>query len=108
MPNALLYALEASVNLLLETGPEAIEARVLDLTRQTQQRLRELGAEVAHPGSQITAARFPGKDPSELARGLKNRRIVVAARHGYLRVSPHFYNNVEDVDALVAGLKELL
>jgi cysteine desulfurase/selenocysteine lyase len=108
LPNALLYAMEASVNLLLETGPEAIEERVLELACQTEQRLRELGAEVAHTGSQVIAARFPGKDPSDIARSLKHRRIVVAARHGYLRVSPHFYNNVEDLDALESGLKELL
>ena len=108
LPNALLYAMEASVNLLLETGLAAIEARVLELARETRGRLGELGAEVADTGSQIVAARFPGQDPSHLARGLKDRKIVVAARHGYLRVSPHFYNTPADLDELESGLRELL
>jgi selenocysteine lyase/cysteine desulfurase len=108
LPAALLYAFEASVDLILRTGPCAIEARVLDLTRQTRELLCLLGAEVADTGSQIAAAKFPQKDPSALARGLKDRKIVVAARHGYLRVSPHFYNNAEDLEALGSALRELL
>ncbi len=108
LPNALLYAMEASVQLLLDTGPEAIEARVLDLARNLSERLKELGAAIAHPGSQIVAATFPGRDPSHIARALLERRIVVAARHGHLRISPHFYNTAGDLDSFLAGLKELL
>lgn len=108
LPFALLYAMEASVNLMLEIGPAEIETRVLDLARSARERLRKLGAEVQETGSQIVAAKFPGADPSHLARELKSRRILVAARHGFLRVSPHFYNNSDDLDRLESGLRELL
>jgi len=108
LPFPLLYAMEASVNLMLELGPETIERRVLELARGARHRLRKLGAEVPENGSQIVAARFPGQDPSRLARELKERRVLVAARHGYLRVSPHFYNNEDDLNSLESELRPLL
>jgi cysteine desulfurase/selenocysteine lyase len=112
LPFPLLYAMEASVNLMLEIGPEAIERRVLELAGSARRRLLRLGAEAPESGSQIVAAKFAGAgseiDPSRLARELKERRVLVAARHGYLRVSPHFYNNEEDLDRLEEELRALL
>ncbi len=108
LPFALLYAMEAAVNLMLEIGLDRIEQRVLELACSARERLRHLGAEVNETGSQIVAAKFPGIDPSPLARELKSRRILVAARHGFLRVSPHFYNNADDLDRLASELRRLL
>ena len=109
----LLDAMAASVEWMLEIGPQAIEQRVLALAASARDRLRNLGAEVLdHGDSQIVAAKFPGdspeRDPSHLARELKARRVIVAARHGFLRVSPHFYNNESDLDRLDAELRELI
>jgi cysteine desulfurase/selenocysteine lyase len=105
----LLHAMGASVELMLEIGPDAIEQQVLQLAASARNRLRALGAEVLdHGDSQIVAAKFPGQDPSLLARALKARRVVVAARHGFLRVSPHFYNNESDLDRLEEELQKLL
>ena len=108
LPFPLLYALEASVNLMLEIGPAEIEKRVLELARSARERLCKLGAEVNETTSQIVAAKFPGGNPSQIARELKSRRILVAARHGYLRVSPHFYNNADDLDRLESELRKLI
>jgi cysteine desulfurase/selenocysteine lyase len=107
LPFALLYAMEASVNLILQIGAGAIEERVLQLAACAREGLRGLGAEVADTGSQIIAARFPERDVSQIARDLKEQRILVAARHGHLRVSPHFYNTEEDLRRLEAGLTEI-
>jgi cysteine desulfurase/selenocysteine lyase len=38
----------------------------------------------------------------------KKNRIIVSARGKGIRVSTHFYNNEEDVDRLIAGLKRIL
>lgn len=108
LPFPLLYAMEASVNMMLEIGPEAIEQRVLGLADSARKRLRVLGAETLDTGSQIVAAKFEGQDVSRLARELKERRVLVAARHGHLRVAPHFYNHEGDLDRLVEELKRLL
>ena len=106
----LLDAMAASAEWMLEIGPEAIEQRVLALAGSARVRLRSLGAEVLdNRGSQTVAAKFPGDaDPSRLARELKERRVLVAARHGFLRVSPHFYNNESDLDRLEEELRKLL
>lgn len=108
LPFPLLYAMEASVNMMLEIGPEQIEKRVLELAGAARERLMALGADAPETGSQIVAAKFPGHDPSRLARELKAQRVLVAARHGFLRVSPHFYNNEEDLDRLETELRRLL
>jgi selenocysteine lyase/cysteine desulfurase len=103
-----LYALEASLDLMLEIGVEAIERRVLELAGRTRAALRALGAAVPETGSQIVCAKFGGADPSALARRLKERRVLVAARKGALRVSPHLYNNEDDIAILAAELGRLL
>lgn len=108
LPFPLMYAMEASVNLMFEIGPDVIEQCVMELAAATRTRLRNLGAEVCDTGSHIVAAKFPGEDSSRLARELKSRRVVVAARHGFLRVSPHFYNNQQDLDQLESALREVL
>jgi cysteine desulfurase / selenocysteine lyase len=105
---ALLYAMEASLDLLLEIGPEAVERRVLDLAAQTHEIVCELGATVAYSGTPIIAARFADRDVSALARTLKEQRVVVAARRGNLRVSPHLYNNEQDLEIFGRALRALL
>ncbi len=106
--SALLYALEASVDLMFEIGPENIEERALGLSQRTRSILRNRGAAVEDFASPIVAARFEGRDVSALARALKNDRVLVAARRGHLRVSPHFYNNEQDLETLDRALARLV
>ena len=108
LPFALLYGMEASVDLMLEIGPEAIEQRVLGLAEVARGILRDYGASVADGHSPIVAARFEKHDVSALARALKEQRVLVAARRGHLRVSPHLYNNEEDLVILQRTLGRLL
>ncbi len=105
---ALLYAMEASLDLLLEIGPAIVERRVLELASKTREIVCELGATVAHCGSPIVAARFANRDVSALAHALKQQRVLVAARRGHLRVSPHLYNNEQDLDVFSRALRALL
>jgi cysteine desulfurase / selenocysteine lyase len=105
---ALLYAMEASIDLVLRIGPEVIEQRALDLADRTRGILRELGAAVADGASPIVAARFENHDASALARALKEQRVLVAARRGHLRISPHLYNNEQDLEIFAEALRGLL
>jgi selenocysteine lyase/cysteine desulfurase len=109
----LLYAMAASVEMMLEIGPERIESRVMELAGQTRDVLRTAGAsllfdEAPHYDSPIIAARFDSVDAPALARALHERRVVVAARHGYLRVSPHFYNDESDIERFATALAGVL
>ena len=109
---AVLYGMQAAVEMILEIGPPAIEARVMELAEATRAALRRLGAFLPsehspHFRSPILAARFEGKPAARLAQELKARRILVSARHNHLRVSTHFYNNEEDIERLARALESL-
>jgi selenocysteine lyase/cysteine desulfurase len=99
-----LYGLAEAVRMQLEIGPEAIERRVLGLSAAVSEIVRRNGATVVNEGSNIVAAHWPDRDASALARQLREKRIIVAARHGNLRVSPHFYNDESDLEKLQAAL----
>ena len=102
-----IYGMGAVIDLMLKVGPAAIETRVLELAEKARAMLRGLGAEVNVDESPIVTAVLPGTDARELARSLKERRILVSARHGRLRVSPHFYNDEGDLEALRTALAVL-
>ncbi len=105
---SLLYAMEASIDLMLEIGPEEIERRVLELAARVREILGKLGAGLDSSASQIVAAKFENRDASELARALSQKRILISARRGQLRISPHFYNNEQDLETLGRALRSLL
>jgi cysteine desulfurase/selenocysteine lyase len=100
--------MEAAIDLMLEIGPDVIERRVLALADQARAILRDLGATVAESASPVVAARFQNHDVSALARALKEKRVLVAARRGHLRVSPHLYNNEQDLEIFERTLRALL
>lgn len=110
-PTALIHGLEASLTLLLETGIKRIAAHLLELTDYLCERLRERGGyEVVSPRgpaekSQIVCLRHRGEwTPLALYSHLKKQNIVTAPRAGGLRVAPHLYNTVEEMDALLSAL----
>jgi selenocysteine lyase/cysteine desulfurase len=103
-----LYAMAESIRMNLEIGPDVIERRVLELAGATAEMLRRLGATIQHENTNIVAAHWPGRDVSGLSKQLCEQRIVVAARHGNLRVSPHFYNDEPDVERLEAAVRAIV
>jgi cysteine desulfurase/selenocysteine lyase len=100
-----IYAMGASVQMMLDIGPAVIEQRVMELAGMTRAMLRDAGASILHDGAPIIAAHFDGLDASCLAKDLRERRIHVSARHGNLRVSTHFYNNEDDIEKLRRALR---
>jgi len=106
-----IFAMGSTLKLIDSIGVDAIESRVQLLAEKTRDVLRSQGGRLAsdeHPqdyDSPIVTAQFPGVDVSKLAVRLKDQGIAVAARKGSLRVSPHFFNNDEDLARLGAALK---
>lgn len=106
---ALLFALEASVDLMLECGSDAIERRALGLARECREILRSRGmcllsTDDAGSESAIVTASVPDGDAIALRRALEEKRIAVSARQGNLRVSLHFFNNLDDLRRLAGAL----
>jgi selenocysteine lyase/cysteine desulfurase len=99
-----IYGAGESVRMMLEIGPDVIEHRVLELAEIAAEMLRGTGASILNPGSNVVAAHWHDRDASALVKKLQAQRIIVAARHGNMRISPHFYNNETDLELLRAAL----
>ena len=104
------YASEAGLEVLLGVGTQAIERRIRVLTRRCMERLREIDWPAVTPalderrGAMICV---PSRASGPLSQELMKRNIVTSNRDNNLRICLHFYNNDEDVDVLVAALREL-
>lgn len=106
VPNC--YAAEAGLRLLLDVGVPNAAARVRALTRRCMERLDEEGFAIDNPRED--AKRGPtvmirARKDSELVDRLAERDIVTSHRDGNVRASFHFYNNEDDIEALIEGLK---
>jgi len=104
-----ITALGAALEILLEAGMDEVERRVLSLTERAAAGLAGLGWQVISSRAKgetsgIVTAVHPERDVEEVVRELARRGVVVAARAGRFRVSPHFYNTEEEVDRMLDEL----
>lgn len=104
-----IAALGGSLEILAEVGSTAVERRVLALASLAARGLTDRGFHVVSSrrrgeASGIVTATHPDHDPEALVRRLAAQDIIVAARAGRLRVSPHFYNTVEEVERFLEAV----
>ena len=109
-PASLIHGLEASLRLLQETEVPRIAIHLEQLTDHLCQRLNHLKYELVssrEPAekSQIVCIRHnAGISPMALYVHLKERKIITAPRGDRLRISPHLYNTIEEIDQFLAAL----
>ncbi|MDQ4077830.1 MAG: aminotransferase class V-fold PLP-dependent enzyme [Chloroflexota bacterium] len=108
LPWPSLYGLAASVETLLQIGIANIERHILELGEALVAGLQGRGYEVALPEREerggIVSFCAPYRSPEEIVSHLDSQRITVSARGPFVRVSPHFYNNLEDIERLLSAL----
>jgi selenocysteine lyase/cysteine desulfurase len=112
--NAGFLALGASLKLLTELGIESVAASILDITEKACERLTGIGAKIVsdrrpdyrngEQRSGIVAFELPGREPMAAKRHCMKQNVVFGCRAGRLRISPHAYNNEEDLDRLVEAI----
>ncbi|HEX8436529.1 aminotransferase class V-fold PLP-dependent enzyme [Archangium sp.] len=98
------YALGAALGLLLEVGMENVAARIRELLSQADQGLRALGCETGPtPEHRAGILTFlpPRGEVKALASYLSERNVSFSLRRGRIRISPHFYNQPEEIERLV-------
>lgn len=96
-----IHALGAALDLLLETGIESIESRVLALGDLILEELRKRNLKILNstrPGERSGIVSFA------MVRGLdgildymKEHSVSLTVRDGLVRLSPHFYNSLDEV-----------
>ena len=106
-----IFAANASLDIVLEIGVERIRERTRWLADDLVRRIQQRGWTLLSPadGAVRSSIVMLGMErPDELVDGLKQRGIIVDSRPGRLRISPHFYNTVEENELVIAALDELL
>jgi selenocysteine lyase/cysteine desulfurase len=102
-----LVGLGTAVELLLDVGQDTIEARIFELTDYLIDRLRAQGCAIVSPvthrgeRSGIVSFRPPAIDLPTFAERLHAAGVIVSMRGDAIRVSPHFYNTIEDLERLL-------
>ena len=105
-----ILGLGAAVDLFLSRGPREVEAAVLRNATRLREGLQDRGFQlVASPaaereGSGIVSFRSAARAPAALLARLLEAGVVVSLRGDFLRASPHFYNDADDVDRLLDAL----
>jgi selenocysteine lyase/cysteine desulfurase len=106
-----ITGLGGSLEMLLEIGINNIAERVLELTDYLCARVAERGEPRVYSSRRdadrsgiVSLAYADGAAPAAKKKQCRQRGIVVNHRAGRLRVSPHFYNTVEEIDRLIAEL----
>ena len=102
-----LYAASAGLQIIREIGLPAIAAQIRTLTDAIKSSAMRRGFRLATPADPaghgpLIAIRAHRVDL--LVKRLEQQGIITSSRDGNLRVSPHFYNTVADVDRLFAAL----
>lgn len=109
-PSSLMYGLKASLELLTSVGVGNIARHLEGLTDHLCESLRARDYELVSsraPGekSPIVCIRHKGgMSAMALYHHLKERHIITAPRGDRLRIAPHLYNTLEEIDQLVQVL----
>jgi selenocysteine lyase/cysteine desulfurase len=106
-----LLGLGASLKLLNGFARQEVATKVLELTDLICEEARRMGGVVAScrerdHASSIVSLDLPGKPLRLARRAARERGVAINLRAGKLRISPHAYNNAEDVARLIEVLKE--
>jgi selenocysteine lyase/cysteine desulfurase len=99
------------MQMLAEWGIEAVSARLRMLNDRLANALHGLDVEIPEPrvcAPHILSLGFPGGMPANLVAALAEKNWFAAARLGRLRISPHVYNDEEDVARFVTALHHVL
>ena len=92
------------MEMMADWGAAAVQTRLAMLTARLADGLRNSAAlvpDAAVRAPHILSLRFPNGMPAALVERLAAEHVHVAPRVGRMRISPHVYNDEDDVDRFV-------
>jgi selenocysteine lyase/cysteine desulfurase len=98
------------MELMAQWGCDAVQQRVGMLTSRMADGVRSNGVAIPDPGVRaphILSLSFPAGMPEGLIAQLAAEHIYIAPRIGRMRISPHVYNDEDDIDRFVATFRRL-
>ncbi|HKJ30705.1 MAG TPA: aminotransferase class V-fold PLP-dependent enzyme [Balneolales bacterium] len=110
-----IYGYDAALDLLLEAGISNIERRLNELTQyivtnfQDDDLVSIFSPEDINERAGIVTLSLPDDiDANVLMEYLKEHHVILAVREGKVRLSPHFYNTIEEIEQAISILKKYL
>jgi selenocysteine lyase/cysteine desulfurase len=111
-PLAAAYAASAGLDIVLEIGVERLRARQVELVGDLVERMRSIGLAPrvpADPAEHAGIVTVPVSDPHAVVAGVRGRdNIIIDARPGIVRLSPYFYNTIDDNRAVADAMRAVL
>lgn len=104
-----LVGAREALKLLLSVGISNIERRILGLTDRLIDSIRDMNLDLQTPEEKACRSgivNFRVENPRQVAEELGRKGIIVSARSNGIRVSPHFYNTEEEIDALTDEIRK--
>jgi kynureninase len=108
---AAVYAANGGMDIVQEISVERICERTRYLTNDLIARAREHGWRVRapqEPECRSSIVMLELEHPEEIVEALVARNIITDSRPGLLRISPYFYNTVEENAIVVDAISEIL
>jgi len=105
-----VYAANGGLDIVQEVSVESICERTRYLTNDLIARAREQGWSVRtpqEPEHRNSIVMLEVEDPQQIVQELAVRNIIVDSRPGLLRISPYFYNTVEENAIIVEAIADL-
>ena len=95
---------------LERTGLDKIEKRILQLTGTIIAGIEDLNEVWLKTPPQLETRSgiisIGVKDPEKLQQHLQERSIIVTQMLDLLRISPHFYNSLEEINTFLTAIQE--
>lgn len=107
---AAVYAGRAGLEIVTEIGAQALRERQIEHIRHLVLAAEQAGLHprVSGPVDRLAGIlTIPRANPKAVVAALAEQGVIIDFRPGLIRLSPYFYNTIEDCDRVVQTIAEL-
>lgn len=107
-----VFGLLPSLKLFADFGYKNVEERILDNSTHFTKRLLEIGVhpilENCKKENLSGIITFKHEKANHIVEELRKRETYCSVREGMIRLSPHFYNTLDEINSVVDAIKYIL